>query len=71
VGVTAVEGEFGKGAVVSITDPDGVEIARGLSNYSSGDAQRIRGLHTDRIAAVLGGVPYPELVHRDNLVRTS
>jgi glutamate 5-kinase len=71
VGVTAVEGEFGKGAVVSITDPEGIEIARGLSNYSSTDAQRIRGLHTERISAVLGGVPYPELVHRDNLVRTS
>lgn len=71
IGVTAVEGEFGKGAVVSITDPEGVEIARGLSNYSSADAQRIRGLHTERIVAVLGGVPYPELVHRDNLVRTS
>jgi glutamate 5-kinase len=71
IGVTAVEGEFGKGAVVSITDPDGIEIARGLTNYSSADAERIRGLHTERIAAVLGSVPYPELVHRDNLVRTS
>jgi glutamate 5-kinase len=71
IGVTAVEGEFGKGAVVSITDPDGSEIARGLSNYSSADAERIRGLHTERIAAVLGSVPYPELVHRDNLIRTS
>jgi glutamate 5-kinase len=40
IGVTAVEGEFGKGAVVSITDPEGTEIARGLSNYSSTDAQR-------------------------------
>lgn len=71
VGVTAVEGEFGKGAVVSLTEPDGAEIARGLSNYSSADAIRIRGLQTERIAAVLGSVPYPELIHRDNLVRTS
>ena len=48
----------------------GIEIARGLSNYSSAAATRIRGLHTDRIAGVLGSVPYPELVHRDNLVLT-
>lgn len=67
VGVTSVEGEFGKGDVVSLSAPDGVEVARGLSNYSSLDAERIRGLQTDKIADVLGSVPYSELVHRDNL----
>ena len=70
VGVTAVEGEFRKGDVVSICDASGAELARGLTNYASSAAERIRGLQTERIAAVLGGVPYPELVHRDNLVRT-
>jgi glutamate 5-kinase len=70
IGVTAVAGEFGKGDVVSIRDAEGKEVARGLSNYSAAEAERIRGLHTERIAAVLGSVPYPELVHRDNLVIT-
>ena len=70
IGVTAVEGEFGKGDVVSLLDPDGVEVARGLSNYASTTAVRVQGLHTERIAAVLGSVPYSELVHRDNLVIT-
>ncbi|MBY0456884.1 MAG: glutamate 5-kinase [Gemmataceae bacterium] len=68
IGVTAVEGEFGKGDVISICDPTGMEIARGLSNYSSAVAGKIRGLRTEGIAEVLGGVPYPELVHRDNMV---
>ncbi len=68
VGVTAVEGAFEVGDVVSICAPGGVEVARGLTNYSSADAERIRGQHTDRIAEVLGSVPYTELVHRDNLV---
>jgi glutamate 5-kinase len=68
IGVTAVEGEFGKGDVVSLIDPKGVEVARGLSNYASTTAARVRGLRTERIAELLGGVPYPELVHRDNLV---
>ncbi len=68
IGVTAVEGEFGKGDVVSIYDVDGIEIARGLCNYSSDDAARLRGKHTEQIASLLGNVPYPELVHRDNLV---
>jgi glutamate 5-kinase len=68
VGVTDVDGEFGKGDVVSICDSDGGEIARGLTNYSSADAARLRGKQTEQIAHVLGSVPYPELVHRDNLV---
>ncbi len=60
VGVTAVTGEFGKGDVVSICDESGVEVARGLSNYSSAEANRIRGQK--------GTFLYEELVHRDNLV---
>ena len=71
IGVTAVEGEFGKGDVMSLRDPDGTEIARGLTNYSSADAGKLCGLRTEQIAAVLGSVPYPELVHRDNLIVTS
>ena len=70
VGVARVEGEFGKGDVVSICDLEGQEIARGLSNYSSHDAARIRGLQTEQVKETLGAVPYAELVHRDNLVLT-
>lgn len=70
VGVTVVEGEFGKGDVVAVCDADGVEVARGLSNYSSADAARIRGLSTDQAAGQLGPLPYTELIHRDNLVVT-
>lgn len=70
VGVTAVEGEFGKGDVVTICGPDGVEVGRGLSNYSSAEVARLMGRTSDQIAAAEGGLPYPELVHRDNLVIT-
>jgi glutamate 5-kinase len=68
VGVTGVEGEFGKGEVVSICDDTGNEIARGLCNYSSEDAGRLHGKQTEQIVALLGSLPYQELVHRDNLV---
>ncbi len=67
VGVVAVMGAFGKGEVVALCDANGIEFGRGLSNYSSADAERVRGLTTERIAEVLGTVPYVELVHRDNL----
>ncbi|MSR53439.1 MAG: glutamate 5-kinase [Gemmataceae bacterium] len=67
VGVVEITGTFGKGEVVSICNREGVEFARGLTNYSSADAERIRGLATEQILRVVGKVPYVELVHRDNL----
>ncbi len=68
IGVVAVEGQFRKGDVVSVCDPQGKEIARGLTNYASDEVQKIRGLRSQRIAEVLGHRPYEELIHRDNLV---
>src|SRR5262245_6782634 len=68
VGVVAVSGSFGKGDVVALCDATGVELARGLTNYSSADVARIRGLSSERVAEALGTAPYVELVHRDNLV---
>jgi glutamate 5-kinase len=67
VGVIAVVGTFGKGDVVSLCDRDGIEFGRGLTNYSSADAERIRGLATEQIQRAIGKVPYVEIVHRDNL----
>ena len=51
VGVIAVEGEFVRGEVVSCMTQAGVEIARGLVNYSSDDASRILRAHTEEIEA--------------------
>ena len=68
MGVVAIEGEFGKGDVVALCDGEGIEFARGLTNYSSADAERLRGLSSDQIQRVIGKLPYVELVHRDNLV---
>ncbi|MCS6850513.1 MAG: glutamate 5-kinase [Gemmataceae bacterium] len=67
IGVVRVEGTFHKGDVVALCSADGTEFARGLSNYSSHDAQRICGLRREQIAERLGMVPYEEIVHRDNL----
>jgi glutamate 5-kinase len=68
IGVVQVVGAFGKGDVISLCDDEGTEFARGLTNYSSADAVRICGLRTEQIGAVLGRIPYEEMVHRDNLV---
>jgi glutamate 5-kinase len=71
IGVVKVTGSFKKGDVVALRDPDGAEFARGLTNYSSDDVRRIRGLKTAEIAEALGHHPYDEVVHRDNMAVTS
>ena len=71
VGITAAEGQFRKGDVVSLCDEQGREVARGLTNYPAADVQQIRGLPSTRIAQVLGHSPYDEVVHRDNLALVS
>ncbi len=68
IGIVRVAGTFSKGDVVALCDAEGTEFARGLSNYSSADAERLCGLRTEQIAEVLGALPYEEVVHRDNLV---
>ncbi|GIW94258.1 MAG: glutamate 5-kinase [Pirellulaceae bacterium] len=68
IGVVSVQGQFRKGDVVSVCDPSGKEIARGLTNYGSDEVERIRGLHSHQIAERLGHRPYEELIHRDNLL---
>jgi len=68
VGVTAIEGEFQRGAVVSCRDPAGTEIARGLVNYSSKESRQIKGQSSNKIESILGYIDDAELIHRDNLV---
>jgi glutamate 5-kinase len=68
VGVTAVEGAFRRGEVVSCCDAAGNAIARGLVNYAADEARRIIGQPSERIEQLLGYVDEPELIHRDNLV---
>jgi glutamate 5-kinase len=70
-GVTEVSGRFEMGATVRIAGPDGVEFARGLTNYGAEDLSRIRGRHTSEIEKVLGTKAYDEVVHRNNLVITA
>jgi glutamate 5-kinase len=68
VGVMRVEGIFQKGDVVALCGQNnGLEFARGLTNYGSEELRRIAGQPTERIVQILGHCPYDEVVHRDNL----
>ncbi len=68
IGMLAVEGEFSRGEVIAILDPQGVEIARGLANYASAEARLICRKPSGEIETNLGYMAEPEMVHRDNLV---
>jgi glutamate 5-kinase len=68
VGVTAVNGSFTRGELVRCEDTHGNEVARGLVNYSSDEAQLIQGKSTEEIITILGYCEDDELIHRDNLV---
>jgi len=68
IGMVAVEGEFSRGEVIAILDPQGLEIARGLANYASAEARLICRKPSGEIEASLGYIAEPEMVHRDNLV---
>ena len=67
IGVKKVDGDFGKGDIVSIVNQQSLEIARGLINYNSNQVKQILGCRSDRIEQILGQCPYEEVIHRDNL----
>ena len=66
-GILSVSGNFEPGALVRIMFGEH-QLGVGLSNYSSEDIERIRGLKRVEVAAALGDAHYPEVIHRDNLL---
>ncbi len=67
-GITKVEGEFESGDCIAVRSPEGIEIARGLSNYDSEQVALILGKKTSEVRTLLGEAAYDEVIHRDNLV---
>ena len=70
IGMLAVDGEFSRGDVIAVRDPQGVEIARGLANYASAEARLLCRKASTEIEKLLGYVAEPEMIHRTNLVVT-
>ncbi|MDD5613615.1 MAG: glutamate 5-kinase [Candidatus Omnitrophica bacterium] len=66
-GIIAVEGHFNVDDLVSIKDKNGLEIARGITSYSSFELDKIKGCNTNDVAAILGCKRRDEVVDRDNL----
>ena len=66
-GIVAVEGSFASGDVVEIADVKGREFARGITNYSASELNRIKGQKSKDICPILGYKDFDEVIHRDNL----
>ena len=66
-GIRQVLGDFSKGEIVSLIDPECREFARGLVRFSSHDCRRIAGQKTSSITEILGPLPRTEVIHRDHL----
>jgi glutamate 5-kinase len=67
-GIVDVDGGFGAGALITIVDPKGNQVAVGLSNYTAAELKKIMGRQSSEIADILGNCPYQDAVHRDNML---
>lgn len=61
VGIKQITGTFKAGSTVQIFNEEGMEIARGITNYNSSELSDLIGCKTL-------GKAHPEVVHRDNMV---
>ena len=66
-GITRIENQFANGDVVSIIGPNGEEVARGIVNYSSDDASKLIGKHSDDIARLATSKNYDAFITRNNI----
>lgn len=67
-GVVSITGRFESGDAVYCLDANGSRIAKGLTNYSSPEIEKIKGKKTADIERILGYRYSDEVIHRDNLV---
>lgn len=66
IGVREVQGDFDHGDVIAVCTLNGLEIGRGLTNYSSSELKEIQGKRSSEFEA-----EYEEVIHRDNLTLTN
>ncbi len=67
-GIKQVSGRFNRGDIVDIYDSEGARLGCGITNYSSGDIDIIKGAHSRKIATLVKYDYGPEVIHRNNLV---
>ncbi|MFT7490960.1 MAG: glutamate 5-kinase [Pseudohongiellaceae bacterium] len=66
--VVSIHGTFERADVLHIYDENGLEVARGLCNFSSDEATIISSRPDETVKAILGYVASRRLINDDNLV---
>ncbi|OED34570.1 glutamate 5-kinase [PVC group bacterium (ex Bugula neritina AB1)] len=69
-GVLSVEGDFEPGDLIDVLVGKNL-VARGLTNFSAGNIDKIKGFKASEIKKILGKKTYEEVVNRDNLALVS
>lgn len=67
-GIIKTEGDFTRGECIEMNNGDGKVVAKGITNYSSSDINKIKGLKSIDIERKLGYKYTEEIIHRDNMV---
>ena len=66
-GITKLEGNFSKSDIVSLIDPEGKIIARGVTRFDSNELPTILGLSNQEILDKFPSRNRAEVIHRDHL----
>lgn len=66
-GIIKSAGKYRRGDMVLVYNEDGVEIARGLSGYSSEDMEKVTRKNSNEIEEIFGKENSREAIHRDEM----
>ena len=67
-GIVETEGNFQRGDLVNVFDVLNNRLGSGITNYGADDIDKIKGVHSTKIAQILGYDYGAEIIHRNNLV---
>ena len=67
-GIVRADGAFMSGECIEMKNMQGEIIAKGITNYSSSDVEKIKGFKSVDIEKKLGYKYTEEIIHRDNMV---
>ena len=67
-GIVKTEGDFRRGECIELHNTADKVIAKGITNYSSSDVNKVKGLKSIDIEKKLGYKYTEEIIHRDNMV---
>lgn len=68
VGIKSVSGNFIRGEIISIVNKNNLQIAKGISNYSSEECNILCGSPSYQFSEILGYTLENQIIHRDNLI---